>query len=1074
MFLCATSADNRVKEQTEDFASVFTTNLQEPILLQNFTVELVSAIITAEKNIKITDVNSKIAVRVGDKSVAEQYLVKIPTDVYKPEKLAEVLKDAVLDVIPVQGWKEATDGSVFVKCEFDAGTEKFTFKFSKLPQNDQVIKHYRFNMTSYGYKAKSTAHTNDSITLKTDFQNSKTFNNQPLFTQDVLDNFTESKSGSVVGLDVAYGVSPTFADPMERIKDYTYTGFREVGIAEQGGNFEVELTPQRCSVLTAYNRVVPALGTPSLNTAPYFVIEDKTAGTRYDSFEWENSLIHPNSKSTVRTDKSNNRYISGILLAQSLDSLGSTRGFPYDLPLAKLVFPVNETATDFDSNGIPQKHVQRREKIRSTWNNNFRMIGNTSPEYVNEEGISTNSYNQFHHRGFNLVLDETGLAPTNPNGRSVSSLALFEKPGESYSLLEKEPLEFRLAVNPLIQGGFKTTRGGPGASGGQPVLTIIKAGSTDPLEDILVPVTPTSALKIKYKLGSIGQFNSLSFGDGSTKVDGSSSGGSDRRLPYYKITKLDANDQPEVVLIVDGGEYIVAGQELVMNDPETFEVETNTNILTDVEIVDQFCSVVTPLADNIGAIITGFPNFYTSRFQYLPTTISVVNDLIFGSTDSAYTKTNGGNIVTDKQAEAKNKGDIIGANFAKDFELSVIPLSSDDSGSTVVFEVKGFVPKEDTFGTESEMYEKFKKDNELSRDMEQFFYRASPNDWATTVTYDTGRTLTNWTGFNQNDATQKLKLTISLDNYFEFSAKVQFFNGTTYTGETTLIKTFETATVSGITFNKCECTAKTRLYPYHIGFSALPGTACEDGKNEIKILNSRLANYKKNPKDIEANISHYDRNINNIVKNSDIPDIFTFPADQASIGGADLSKPPAIIKFGTRIQPTLTPSYATNDALLASDIPPTNTNYFSSPTGFAESYTGETADYVGDDLSFVGTLTAKDFPSIDTFAVELENINAKGYITESYTNQNFKKGRGVSSSIVGVVPFTEVRNTVGREEYVTLRYSAPYPQPVQINLPTETYLYNFNFRLRNIETNQYLRYLLNPTELIMRIQPDKK
>ena len=39
-----------------------------------------------------------------------------------------------------------------------------------------------------------------------------------------------------------------------------------------------------------------------------------------------------------------------------------------------------------------------------------------------------------------------------------------------------------------------------------------------------------------------------------------------------------------------------------------------------------------------------------------------------------------------------------------------------------------------------------------------------------------------------------------------------------------------------------------------------------------------------------------------------------------------------------------------------------------------------------------------------------------------------------------------------------------------VNLPTATFMYNFNFRLRDITNNTYLKNLLNPTELIFRIE----
>ena len=517
MFLCATSADNRIKDQTEDFASVFTTNLQEPILLKDFTIELVSAIITCEKNIKITETNSKIALRVGAETVAEQYMVKIPINTYRPDELATVLVDKVLEVIPVRGWKVATDGTKFVKCEFNRTSTPpaFDFKFSKISQNDQIIKHYRNDTISYGYKASPVSHSNTEIGFSTNFANTPSVNNEPIFSQNVTTNFEPMTSGSVVGLDVGNQITMRNGEPMEKIKSLTYTAFQDVGIAEQGGQFELEILPQKCSIETTYNK---SIGGDAYNTAPYLVIEDKTGGTPYDSLSWNKAFLNPNSLSTIRTDKGGNRYISGILLAQSTVTTSLTQGSPYNKQPALMVFPVNQTASDFDANGRPQQNLQRREKIRSTWNNSFRIMENTNSQYGGNN--NHNSYNFFHNRGFNLVLNETGAEPTNPNARAVSSLALFKQPDiESFELYDKENLEIRLAVNPLIQGGFRTN-----AVGGTALTLIKKTGTGGTAEEsILVVQTQTAQHKLKYILGSVGQFNSLSFGFGSTKVAGSSS-----------------------------------------------------------------------------------------------------------------------------------------------------------------------------------------------------------------------------------------------------------------------------------------------------------------------------------------------------------------------------------------------------------------------------------------------------------------------------------------------------------------------------------------------------------------------
>ena len=54
MFLCAVSNNNREQYNGADVASVFTTNLTEPLKLKDFTIELVDCVITADNLITIT------------------------------------------------------------------------------------------------------------------------------------------------------------------------------------------------------------------------------------------------------------------------------------------------------------------------------------------------------------------------------------------------------------------------------------------------------------------------------------------------------------------------------------------------------------------------------------------------------------------------------------------------------------------------------------------------------------------------------------------------------------------------------------------------------------------------------------------------------------------------------------------------------------------------------------------------------------------------------------------------------------------------------------------------------------
>ena len=202
-----------------------------------------------------------------------------------------------------------------------------------------------------------------------------------------------------------------------------------------------------------------------------------------------------------------------------------------------------------------------------------------------------------------------------------------------------------------------------------------------------------------------------------------------------------------------------------------------------------------------------------------------------------------------------------------------------------------------------------------------------------------------------------------------------------------------------------------------------------------------------------------------------------FPANQTAIGGAALNYAPMMFKFGSNIEATTTPTLADTGKLEAIDIPPVNRQMMSKPTDFADSYIAESADYTGASTLKVLTIEGGTSPNftakIDTFVVEIANLNAEGYITYGFNRDGGKMGTGVASQIVGVVPYLKEKEitSVAQTEYQTLQYSTPYSQPVTINLPTTRYVYNFDFRLRNVTTGTYVKGLLNPTQLIFRVQP---
>ncbi len=1062
MFLAATSADNRNIDEVNDFASVFSTSLQEPIELQTFTIELVSAIITSEKNIKISEINSKFVIRVGESSVAEQYLVKIPSDTYTPDEFADIIVEKILEVIPVQGWVQDSANTKTFSAIYDTSTPPGLLKltFTALGFNNDVIDNLLTfqNSESYAQSLNISSSANNIVDVNFVYdQPEKERNNEPLFSST---NFnTIPIGGSTIGLDVASSISMSGIDPMTKTQSVNYVGFDNVGIAENRGQYSLELSTQRCSIDTNYNKNI---GSGAVNTAPYFIIEDNTENTIYDSLTFDRALLNPKSRTTIRYDANNQRYVSGILLAQpptAADAIfQATQGAPYSADRAIMCFPPNDSG-EINASGDLTNHKYRQERIKSTWNNSFRMVKKV------KEGSKINSFNHFQNRGFNLEIDESAF--TNPNSLAKSSLALLKQLFLD-ELEEKEPLNIRLANAPLILGLPQTDANGAINQTFITSANIMTIGGT------------ATGLTLTYKLNVVGQMNS-SFGrNGLIQPTGlpNGSGGNSKRLPFYKITKIDGTGQPEKVILVDSGEEILVNERMYLNDPATFEITSNTNNLTDLEIINTHLAFVIPTSSEIGACT----ETYTTRFQFLPTTISLTNDLIYSATNA---------IAKNSQTAQTNRK--TSANFAKDLEFSIIPLDSTGLGTggpneTIRFEISGFQPQKSTFNTEEELYETFKNNPEDTSDMFQLYFNGNPGNWNSNVSYNTARSPpANWTNFNQNDANAKIKLTILFDRYFKFSCSVNYLDLSVsppvYVSgqEATLLKTLETAStlVPAKTFPKFECCNKTRLYPYHLGISSPNSTnyklVASQGNNVMRFTGCKLAKYTKgkNPITKKTFSSFYEQNLFNMVKGqTNEPDIFTFPLNSAAIGSS-LDTPPIMLKFGNEITAgTPTSGSIVTDILEQADIPPSPFSFLSNATGFNSSYICDLAAYGGaSSITFAAASGVKDIPVVGTFVVELENIPAKGYITTGFTAQNIQKGNGGSLPIVGVVPFLEQRDASEGETYLTLRYSTPYSQPVLVKLPTSQFIYNFNFKLRNIETNKYLKHLLNPTELIFRIQP---
>jgi hypothetical protein len=1033
MFLCAVSNNNREQYNGADVASVFTTNLTEPLKLKDFTIELVDCVITADNLITITQRNSTFVFRVGGDSVSEQYQATLPTGRYKPVELGNLMIEQLKELTPIAGWvSNDPDANPTFSWSFDynvfPNADKFVIKYTELPAHSTHISDKIVGKNKdIGYDSVITRAGSGSVCNYVNNFNNNSPNNIPVVQSPEPLNFQ--------GLDVGNNAGTT-----------ALTSFNNLGIAESGGAFEVVLKPMLVCKTSSYCSTDLAIATNEVKRMNYFIIEDNTAGTAYDSTTYTDSFLNPRSRTTLRTDKQGKKYCSGLVIDIPAGNDGDDRGLPYNRLETSLIFPTRDDVV-FNGTGDLTGNINRIEIITSTWNNNILVASNR------HSTTTTNTWNNLEDRAFNLTLDNaTGLGST--NAEASSTLQFYDE-------TQPEPITMRLAVEPLIAGlrqGLNTTT--------QSYITATGGG----INQILTPRAGTAGpFSVVYKTGVVGQYNTP-FGNPSRHT--TNFGGVSERKPYYMITELDGNNVPSKIITMDGGENIVANQKLYLNDPATFDIFVN-GVLTDLDptqaenFINVLCPFIDPSADVIGASVSA----YATKYQYMPTELSTINDLIYNS-------------VNVNDGIAFNSGAI----FGKDCEFNLIPLDSEqtDPNASINFTIDAFIPNNTDYSSEQNIVSKFQKNNANSIGAIRLI-DCNPSDWSgfTIDKPGSSRTLTDWTTFVQNSVASRLKLSIGIDNYYKFSCKVAYSidSGATFVGDTTILETFETATdtATGVANPKFECTSKSRLYPMHPAISTYPGSGFNDanqGINNITIQNSSLARYSQKVNDLQENISNYSFKLGNIPNGSqNTPSIFTFPNAEAdlspSAGVVDLAKPPIMIKFGSNLSAGTT-SFAGVGILPALDIPPAPFQVASETLGFADSYFAETSDYSLANILPIVAPSAPFFkPAINTFVVELANFPAEGYITFGFDrNTNIQSGLGNSSQIVGVVPFLVDRNitTTVNNEFITLQYSTPYSQPVKVELPTEQFLYNFDFRLRDITTGKYVNGLLNPTQLIFRIQ----
>ena len=1005
MFLCATSAQKDSNDAIDLTPAMFKNDLDEPIKVQNFEIELVSSIIRKDNIITIQSPENLLLFRLGT-GESEAYTAEIPEGNYTVNELSTQIAKSLNDAVPCnawRGWSVTTDAN-----------NKFTITFTPVtvPTNNLAIKE---NMVeAYGFQTtlSGTGGPAFRATLEANFSSDglgnagiETVENSSSYITHLADP-TIVEGGSYFGIDSG--------NPL--VEDFQQTKIDEAGIFESDGKCEFILRP--VEVFQTSGIYAPA----TTVTDRYLTLEADVETTVYDPVAYPESFIQGEPMIRYEDDLgnlSNHSQRNGIYVEPGANNNANQRGLPYTRANHTLVFP---SATD---NNIDA----RKEAYRNTFGANMIFETSTTQPLPN--------------RCFRIDPNET------PAIKSESSLQFI---GES-----KEKLSFRLSTSPLIVGLKNKDNG---------LITS---------SNILVPSGKSGV--IQYIDDSEGIVNFRGFGMTTSNFENSLQGklvtGDGRtiyKMPRYKIKGIDGNGQPVAVQLLDSGEHIGLSAtanfgNMFLNDPSTFNIldptVSDSTIVTD--HTAQFNIVNATSLGNQAAVAAT-----TTAFQWLPTEVSLVNDLIYQA-----------NRTLTETADVNNFSPPNKVNFSKDIAVKVVPLSVTATTGFVEFEITQFQPLRKTFNDDEEdIFESFALTGGDINER-KLLLKCRPFTW-NNFTGTGGYTApTNWTSaWTAPTANHRIKISFEQEGIFATDIKVSFSTdgGTTFVEEQRLLQTGNKVTnVPPNSFQEMKQTIQPRLFPLHPCISMYPTKYRNDPAgsrpSEIGLIGSNYFNnssYQKTNGVVLGIDGNYRKNLEFMTSGANQPDIFTFPP--AAKLTPDQTKPQITLKTKSHpitIDDTTAFPLAVG-AIRSSELPP-NRGSLGNVIGLGSVYTAVAGFAAAGKIDFVGTSDATITPYVPSIAVEINNIPITGYIGKEYNLRDEQVGVGSRLPIVGVIPSLEQATAINKAQ-LAFRYNAPYSQPVVCKLPTEIFLYNISFRLREIQSGEIVKGLKHPTELIFRIK----
>jgi len=1064
--------------------ATFRVLFDEGIELQNARIELLSAKVTRLNEIVINDDNNTFSVRMGPESVCNAIKCSIPSGVYRSaEDLGNAIAKSLNDNMPMNEYRGGPESDAWnpppgLACGWystiNLGIIELRYRRCLIaaptpdPTEDPICQFFQ-----------EVQNDPDMVDQLGDAVTEPVAATLPNFNQ----NWTNYQCSDAVKSDIrSNALVPTWRVPNTNQNQYDYCQGLDFGSLEpeylsrksfdqfgpwggRGGYVAAIIKPVRCVTRSSYDAgyggydpVGASTDKPSYWTFEFRqnvnddgnpILDDYQYGSLFPQDSLKDTVPHPPLKDSSTEGLST---INGCLMHSVAGN--EIRGPPYNIT-KQLQMPYSLQATA----GAPTK--RRKLGVTTTWSGQI----------------------------------EFGAVAGAPYKKTpVPDNYTFQMNGETaaVSLCRRHQAQTDKVRVRMTHQGLMAGLPQQNVAEGPIVDTVIEA-------PLINPPQIASPSAIQYIRGQVGRYNSW---DGDARVEGAVRDSNDQghlnttsrdkkdfRLPWYKIIEVD-NDPallygsaPTKILTVDSGEYIQLGVDqdstLWLNDKNTWRflpgtgptgTPTQTLLSQMYRVMPAAADIMFPTNPKVEKQVqTRIPSFNMGLIRDDIHYHQIKNARQFMRDNfSKYGKNSSKAFDVPKTLEVN----VISQMF--DSNNNEIPAAGGGEGAIRVYcsQLQPTTFNDDYYQT-----------NYDTSDEKKVLVNGTSNTWGTLNgdgTAPSQTELVSWANFvgvnNPNAAVQVRLNTVDVYNYkVTISHTVNINAAPVVWSETTcLCATGVTRNqATGAAYNKMLSFMKARFFPLHPTVSILPSSTEE--KN-IVWLSARGTKYPYRPIESGGVAHNYRFNEGNIIVNNERRTYNTLQnleAPTPTISGNTLGGLPLIcLKFRKLFIDQVTdppPAGGSTGLVAEKDFQPAAIGSLYNG-GFHSVYYEQTA---GAGALFSGQAPPVKQAFIPTYVVEIKNLPLTGYISKAfdYGRLEDKKGSGQRRPIVGVVPAFEQVSVATAEQLVNYLHNTPYPQPVNLALPTKQFFYHFDIDLRSILDGKLLNSLIHSTEIVLRITP---